>query len=188
MCKFPTQQIYHQLRCSYESQIQPHPQELQSPIIWSAMSHPELYRNGSPCESDHSPQPRGSVFELIHPMDRHCLLEGHKYSTCSEPRLSTSLYPPVVFSSAEDGHNMAATLSNNEIQAKRNLFKTKAKSWVSYDGLEMNCDKANEHRLSLSAGVFSLKGNSTAVNNNFLLVQKHLHTRSQSLGLNRTKK
>ena len=152
------------------------------------MSHPELYRNGSPCGSDHSPQPRGSVFELIHHMDRQYSLEGQKYSTSSEPRLSTSLYPPVVFSSAEDSHNTAATLSNNEMQAKRNLFKTKAKNWVSYDGLEMNCDKTNEHRLSLSAAMFSLKGNSTVVNNNFLLVQKHLHTRSQSLGLSRTKK
>ena len=192
MCNFLTQQIYYQLRCSYEAQPQPHPQQLQSPIIYSAMSHPELYRNGSPCESDHSPQPRGSVFELIHPMDRQYSWDSHKYSTSSEPRLSTSLYPPIIFSSAEDGHNIiAASLPsaspNNETPVKRNSFKAKVKRWVSCDGLELNnVQKSDEHQLSLSAGAHSLKRNNATINTNFLSV--HKHTRSKSLGLTQPKK
>ena len=192
MCNFLTQQIYYQLRCSYEAQPQPHPQQLQSPIIYSAMSHPELYRNGSPCESDHSPQPRGSVFELIHPMDRQYSWDSHKFSTSSEPRLSTSLYPPIIFSSAENGHNIiAASLPsaspNNETPTKGKSFKAKVKRWVSCDGLELNnVQKSDEHQLSLSAGAHSLKRNNATINTNFLSV--HKHTRSKSLGLTQPKK
>ena len=125
-------------------------------------------------------------------MDRHYSWEDHKYSTSSEPRLSTQLYPPIVFSTTtEDGHNIIATslLSaspDNEMQAKQNFFKAKVKRWVSCDGLEMNStQKADEHQISLSAGSRSLKRNSTTINTNFLLV--HKHTRSKSLGLNRPK-
>lgn len=125
-------------------------------------------------------------------MDRQHSWDEHKHSTSSEPRLSTQLYPPIVFSTTEDGHNIIATslLSaspNNETKAKQKFLKTEVKRWVSCDGLETNStQRADKHQLlSLSAGSSSLKRNSTTINNNFLSV--HKHTRSKSLGLTRPK-
>ena len=175
---FITQQIYYQLRCSYECQVQPQ----QSPLIWSTMNR----HTGSLSESDYFSQSASSICEPS--IDRQ---DSCKSFNSNKLRLSTSLSPPVVFSTTKDSSTQTddtvETLSSLQPKSSRkdspvkltSFRNTPVKRCVSCDGLERDTiQEINENSLSFPR-------NDTVVSNN-KSVQKH--KRSKSLKLTRNKK